>query len=520
MLAHAGLTTPDLAVALAILLSLAAAGRVMEAATPARVFVGGACFAAAILTKASAVTLVPTGLVLVLHGIFASRGLPVAVGSRRWRADSRSTRAGVLAGVTVAFACVGFAVCWGAYSFRYDPLPPSATAEEREALAARVESEKQRAPDSVPIALLDWLGEERLLPRALIDGYRHYAFATLDRPTFMRGAYSRGGWVTYFPYAFLAKTPLPILLAFLLGLAGTAARLVGVDAPHRFATPGSIAPLGAFLVVYGATALTSEIQIGHRHLLPMYPVLFVLAGGAVHWARRRRVVEVGLVAALAGGAAICAVRAWPHHLSYFNALVGGSENGYRLLVDSSVDWGQDLPTLRDRLSEWRARDPERPVYLSYFGSARPQYHGIDATRLPGYEPGVGHVRTPISYRAGIYCISATMLQQVYSIGFGGWTVQHEKEYQWHRAILEEWERRDAGGRGELDAQPEFSRVVALGEELRLARLAGFLRARRPDSRAGHSILIYELGAADLERALKGPPAELLEASAIEERSVH
>ena len=144
-------------------------------------------------------------------------------------------------------------------------------------------------------------------------------------------------------------------------------------------------PLLALLCVYWAFALTTHLNIGHRHLLPIYPALCILAGGAAFWIQplfeRRRKAEPRTGRERrkqrAHGAALtvtCRVvreccwrwrpwRCWrgtrcesvairPNYLAYFNQLAGGPSQGYKHLADSSLDWGQDLPALKQWL-DWR-----------------------------------------------------------------------------------------------------------------------------------------------------------------------
>jgi len=93
----------------------------------------------------------------------------------------------------------------------------------------------------------------------------------------------------------------------------------------------------------------------------------------------------------------------PHYLAYFNEFVGGPNNGYRYLVDSNLDWGQDLKNLSKYMT---AQDiPE--IYLSYFGTADPAYYGIRFQPMPDTPPSPGAA-------PAYYAISATSLQNVYS----------------------------------------------------------------------------------------------------------
>ena len=120
---------------------------------------------------------------------------------------------------------------------------------------------------------------------------------------------------------------------------------------------------------------------------------------------------------------------------------------------------------------------------------------------------------------GVYCISATMLQSVYTLARGPWAVQYEQRYQRVRQAIE-------GHRAAIVSQPEAGRpggaeyvawrqLVKEFEQLRLARLSAYLRRRVPDDQVGYSILIFRLTDAEVRRALDGPPAELLPQPEIE-----
>ncbi len=257
-------------------------------------------------------------------------------------------------------------------------------------------------------------------------------------------------------------------------------------------------PLWCLLAVYWAVSVRAHLNIGHRHLLPTYPATFILAGAAACVARRRRWWLSGVGVLMLWLAAESASIS-PHYLAYFNQLTGGPENGYKHLVDSSLDWGQDLITLREWLRE--QRKPGEPVYLAYQGTADPAYYGLDVHLLPSFgikwEPS--DTESPPELRPGIYCISATRLALLFNPFCPAWKPEFEPEY-----------RELAGGvGGETPAGIESSLPTALRgkdaarlrrrrfRQMRLAKLCTFLRRREPDAFAGYSILIYRLTEADL-----------------------
>jgi hypothetical protein len=346
------------------------------------------------------------------------------------------------------------------------------------------------------------------LPEAFLYGYAWVLHSLETRAAFLAGEYSVTGWVKFFPLAFLWKTT-PALLIGLLLAAWALWRRWRMD-PARI-RPGLVAaaPLLVLFILYWAFSLTSHLNIGHRHLLPVYPALFVFVGAGLVALPLPRFLRVGLPAILLAGQAASAALIAPHYLAYFNFIAGGPANGWRLLTDSSIDWGQDLPALKAWLDRENPPAAAQPVYLSYFGSGEPGYYGLTATRLPfintfklvspWYEPG-----------PGIYCVSATMLSQVYSPVPGPWTLELENEYQatrrtaarfhvaWPALLAQEaaWQRYDA---------------------LRFARLCHYLRARRPDAVVGWSIFIYRLTADEVDAALNGNYSRWLRA--IESRGV-
>jgi hypothetical protein len=104
---------------------------------------------------------------------------------------------------------------------------------------------------------------------------------------------------------------------------------------------------------------------------------------------------------------------YPDYLAYFNLLAGGADNGWHSLVDSNLDWGQDI----DDLAPWMAKNGVDKVWLSYFGEARPDYYGINYNGLDSYPPRLMNPQARPFYKAkpapGVYAISATNLQGVH-----------------------------------------------------------------------------------------------------------
>jgi hypothetical protein len=423
----------------------------------------------------------------------------------RWTIERRPSRQfAIIAALGVVHVVVAAALIWASYGFRYSAFAePSAgqhfLVDWPEVLAAGPQGE------SLTVRVVEWARTAKILPEAYLYGLSHTLTMAQARRSFMNGVVSNTGRADFFPYAFLVKSTLPFLALCALGLAAW------IRAPRLARRRYHLVPVAVLLVVYGGAALTSNLNIGHRHLLPLYPALMIVGGAAVAWAHPRRGswtqpqrVVAGLVVALLAWHTGESVSVRPNYLAYFNQLAGGPSEGYRHLVDSSLDWGQDLPALKVWLDGHRLGSDE-PVYLSYFGSARPSHFGIEATLLPGLldrrPPERGQ-----RWGAGLYVLSATMLAGVYAPTAGRWDASEEAEYRQVQltltTLLNQPDEREVAAR-QMGKDPLPGVLDAL-DNFRMGRLTAFLRRRQPLAEVGYSILIYRLTDADLTQALEGP----------------
>jgi hypothetical protein len=222
------------------------------------------------------------------------------------------------------------------------------------------------------------------------------------RLAFFLGETSAEGWWDYFFVALAVKTPL---LTLALAAAGVAV-MVAQRSWRRLAVVWL--PIVFFLLL-GATGV---LNIGYRHLLPALPFILLLAANAAEWrwlaASTRRTVVAGALIALWVIAATASIA--PHYESFFNALAGRWQNWSNILVDSNLDWGQDLPALRQTMTDLGI---ER-VNLAYFGKAVPEKYGVSYHPLPGFlrfmEGKELNAYNPYTPEPGWYAISATSLR--------------------------------------------------------------------------------------------------------------
>jgi hypothetical protein len=203
---------------------------------------------------------------------------------------------------------------------------------------------------------------------------RFLTLAQEGQPAFFLGEYSYEGRWNYFIIAFLIKTPLG---SFALIIASLILFRIG----RPFERSDSLFLLLPPILIFAAMT-QSKTNIGLRHILPVYPFLFVLASRVTTIQFRRQWLAPFLIGTLIVLTAISSLRSAPHQLAYFNEFVGGPDQGYRYLSDSNVDWGQDLKGLKDYID----KENLPIIYLSYFGTAPPYYYGIRYQYVPGTWP--------------------------------------------------------------------------------------------------------------------------------------
>ena len=375
LLAHGQLVTTDLAVSCFMFLTIWAGWRALRCLTPLNLLLTGAAAGLALVAKFSGVLVLPmlmiVGIAYALTegpmtvGLTGGRGRSVSVAS----AGGRLLAAGV---VTAAAALLGLAVVWAVYGFRYHASPdPRAWRAFDAEITSVTGREDYRARLGALLDLPLLARRAKLLPEAYLHGFM-FVVRWSKRPAFLMGEVSEQGWRRYFLVTFLVKTPIPLVLLVGMGLA--LRREWWRDVP-------GLLMLGLPVVFYWGVALLQPINIGHRHLLPIYPFLIVMAARSARvWggARRRcqRLVIAAWVALLAWGV-IAAAKIYPDYLAYFNEVAGGPRGGYRWLVDSNLDWGQDLPAL----AAYEQGHAPGELYLHYFGFGDPGYYGVRARPL-------------------------------------------------------------------------------------------------------------------------------------------
>ncbi len=480
LLAHSALVTTDLASALTLLAATAAWWRVLQKVSFGRVALFGFSLGILILTKYSFLVFAAVAGLLALARLLRTEPLPFpGSGSSPRSCSSLRGRLGAIFVAGIAGVLVAWVVLWSAYGFRFG-IP--AFSFDWEGLGAGTITYRATAR----------LRTLHLFPEPFIYDLAGLRYLGVGRGVFLHGAYSMEGFRLFFPTAFLIKSTPGFLVLVALGLAAI------YSARDRRTLAWQTLPLVALVAVYFSASVASKLNLGIRHLLPIYPALCILAGAAVQWKSRQRLLYwLGLGLALPT-AAISAGLAHPDELAYTNFLGGGTANGWHWLVGSSYDWGGELNDVANAAQPGKDAETQTPNYLLYSGTADPAIHRVNAIQLDGYfRPTEDFTRR---LRGGTFYVCVTNLQTGTPQAFGPWTAAYEKRYQ------------------ELRAQPTGSSTDPDFIErhgLLVARLCSFLRHRTPDGQVAQAVLVFRLTDAEIQRVISGPPAELFPASPVQ-----
>jgi len=256
-----------------------------------------------------------------------------------------------------------------------------------------------------------------------------------------------GPWY-YFPFVYFIKEPLAWWALVLLALIYLLPQLL------KFAH----SPIQKFknfvngyfeesamilwLLIYWATSMQGKLDIGVRHLLPTYPFAIILISGQISRISRTLQTKskklflsfIALIILISSWYLIENIKVFPYYLSYFNQTVGGPSGGYRYVVDSNLDWGQDLKRLKNWVDA-RNNDNDRnndveKIAVDYFGGGNPQYYFGDMEENWSSGKGNPSINSgqapPIKWLA----VSLNTLEKAFGKNALGLNRNPNDEYRW------------------------------------------------------------------------------------------
>lgn len=428
-IAHSRYVTTDLAAAFGFFLGITAFINVMENPNPKNILIAGLALGIAQLLKFSLFLLIPVYGIIVVLWILSNHRKHVV-----WHGSILLARLALVGGIALA-------LIWIVYTWHVWEYP-----QERQFADATHNLKSFGDRWLVDIDL--WLIQHevtRPLGQYMLGLLMVIQRAAGGNTTYFLGEINNTGWWYYFPVAYLLKEHLAVHI-----LTGLALFLAARDCIRRqrflyifswirahFAETTML----IFIAVYWGYSINSTLNIGVRHVLPTFPFIYILVSKRIAaWMQQAQDPDPKTMAAalkeiyqtyvgslpkrLTVGFLFFWIGAltllqFPHYLSYYNELAGGSKNGYKYITDSNYDWGQDLKRLRDYVE---AHNIDH-IAIEYFGGGSLDYY------LPGKAEPWWSRRGPAH---GYFAISATLREGAF--GTPGPYFQQAKEdsYPWLR----------------------------------------------------------------------------------------
>ena len=388
VIAHSAVATADLATTAALTMAAFHASQWLRDRTIRNACWAGAGAGLALSAKYSTIGFLPVTLTgYCLLTAWARR-------SGHW--ENRRPGLKPLIYQTTLAAGIALTLIWATYCFDLTPL-------RHPTRMPNIELGNFASPDSVFGRLADYVTTQVALPmQSFFAGiflvFRHFfaghaAYHTAYGQFLLGEVKWDGGWWYYFPVALAVKTTLPFLVLTLLALLSL---WRGRREAHRDGSLFVVWAIVSILVV----AMSGSLNIGVRHVLPMYPLMAILASSVFSLNKsgslpsRLRMTLAGLL--LAGHAA-ASLTAHPDYLAYFNEAAQGKEHEF--LGDSNLDWGQDLA----RLGQYVQQHEMKNISLSYFGPTSPEVVGIESYQtFNARERPQGWVAVSVLHVQGIY----------------------------------------------------------------------------------------------------------------------
>jgi tetratricopeptide (TPR) repeat protein len=360
LLANSALVTTDAGQAFFMLWAIYAFYRYVNVPSTWRLVTAGSAVGLALASKHSAVLLFPMLLLLALFEVLSRRkqSASIVIGSLR----RHVLRLGL---ALITISAMSLCILWAFYGFRYrarvESLPLNPT------MAAQL----HRVPSAFEGRALGFIDKLHLLPESYTYGFAHVLFQSKAFASYLLGMiYPHPVWF-FFPIAMPIKATLTFLILF-----GIAIWAVATD---RFRALRELLYMGIPALVYMVFAMAGGMNIGVRHVLPVYIFLSIASAGAawklIQRDRRWLYTVIVLVVFQAGSV----LHAFPAYASYANEAAGGPSNVHNLLSDSSADWGQQLKSVKAYLDANGMKD----CWFAYFaqGVADYSYYGIPCKPL-------------------------------------------------------------------------------------------------------------------------------------------
>jgi len=390
-LAHGRLVTTDVGAATGVFIATYYFLRALKNPDKKNIILAGISFGLAELCKFSVILLIPLFVFLALVWWL------IKLGNLKQAFK-----------ILISVFVIGYLLIGLVYQYHVLNYPPERQARDTEFLLAST-------PFPFLGKILVWASTKPVL-RPLAEYFLGLALvfqrAAGGNTTYFLGEVSAAGWKNYFPVVYSIKESLAFHILTLIAIlysAGLIKKPFWVNLFPRVENwikfHFSEFAMICFILLYWIVSLNSNLNIGVRHLLPVFPFTILLVSATtISWLKQPySKLKYTIFGVLILWQAISVISIYPHFLTYFNELVGGPDKGYIYTVDSNLDWGQDLK----RLKKWVDINlpAGRQVYVDYFGGGNAEYYLKEK-----YAPWWG-TRDPQELPKGSYlAVSATFLQ--------------------------------------------------------------------------------------------------------------
>ncbi|MFA7385460.1 MAG: glycosyltransferase family 39 protein [Candidatus Paceibacterota bacterium] len=354
-LAHGRLINTDIGAAFGALLSFYFWLKFLEKPSKKSVLLAGITFGIALSLKFSLVLLIPTFVIITLvYALLQEKPFYQLL-----KYSLLSFLAGVIGMVFVVFPL---------YQYHVYNYPPERQARDAEYILETFGNRtivngiiySSEKPFLRPFAQY-FLGLFTAMQR--VDG---------GNTTFFLGEISSGSFKSYFPTVYFIKETLTFHILTIISLALLFLYILKYRLFQRpiYALREYFAEFSmfVFMAIYWYTSINSNLNIGVRHLLPVFPFAFILVGGAISKINFSKSFKI-LLFALFSFQIYSVISIYPHFLAYFNETVT-PQKGHLYVVDSNLDWGQDLKRLKNLLNEKEIDF----IYIDYFGGGNLDYY--------------------------------------------------------------------------------------------------------------------------------------------------
>lgn len=385
-LAHGRLVTTDIGATFGIIFATYYFIKALKMPSSKNIIISGLAFGVAELLKFSLILLIP---LFGIMGFF-------------WWISKSGTFWQTLKTGTLVFL-IGIILIWPVYQFHTLNYPPEKQLSDTKVYL-------KDTPEFIKKPILFASDKPILRPYAFYATGLTMVFHRVagGNTTYFLGEVSNLGWRNYFPIVYAIKVPLTFHILTLIALLCAVWKIrrpfwqntfsrMNVWLKSHFAEFSML----IFIALYWAVSIKGNLNIGFRHLLPVFPFTILLVSSViVNWLKEPFLkLKYVFLAALVLWQAFSVISVYPHFLAYFNEIAGGPANGYKYVVDSNLDWGQDLK----RLTTWVNDNKIDKIYFDYFGGAKPEYYlkekfiRWEGTKKPEELPGGSYLAVSVSY---------------------------------------------------------------------------------------------------------------------------